>query len=35
MFAIAYATSPFFAFIIGAVATIAVAPQTLVPIAIK
>ena len=35
MFAIAYATSDFFALITGAVATIAVAPQTLVPIAIK
>ena len=34
MFAMAYATSDFFALITGAVATIAVAPQTLVPIAI-
>ena len=33
--AIAYAISDFLAFITGAVATIAVAPQTLVPIAIK
>ena len=35
MLAIAYAISVFLAFITGAVATIAVAPQTLVPIAIK
>ena len=35
MLAIAYATSDFFAFITGAVATIAVAPHTLVPIAIR